>query len=51
MTFAGCPGPGLAVFWVGYLNDGLLCVPFELSQPGHRPIRVTLSANGGTCAV
>lgn len=53
VTLAACPawylGP-LTVFWIGYLNDGLRCVPFEVSQPGHRPIRVTLSASGGTCA-
>lgn len=53
MTLSACsaPEPGsLTVFWVGYLNGGLRCVPFEVSQPGHRPIRVTVSANGGTHA-
>lgn len=53
ITFAACPasymGP-VTVFWIGYLNDGLSCVPFEVSVPGHRPARVALSVNGGVCA-
>ena len=53
ITFAACPasymGP-VTVFWIGYLNDGLSCVPFEVSGPGHRPARVALSVNGGVCA-
>ena len=52
MTLAACSASelgSLTVFWVGYLNDGLRCVPLEVSQPGQRPIRVTLSASGGTC--
>jgi len=53
VTFAACPasylGP-VTVFWVGYLNGGLGCVPLQVSVAGQRPIRVTLSVNGGTCA-
>ena len=53
VTLAACPasyeGP-VSVFWVGYLNDGLSCVPFEVSVPGRPPVRVALSVNGGTCA-
>lgn len=53
ITFAACPasymGP-VTVFRIGYLNDGLSCVPFEVSVPGHRPARVALSVNGGVCA-
>jgi hypothetical protein len=52
VTFAACPasylGP-VTVFWVGYLNGGLGCVPFEVSVAGQRPIRVALSVNGGIC--
>jgi hypothetical protein len=53
VTFAACPasylGP-VTVFWIGYLNGGLACVPFQVSVPGQRPVRVTLSVHGGTCA-
>jgi len=53
ITFAACPasymGP-VTVFWVGYLDTGLSCIPLEVSVPGRRPIRVGLSARGGTCA-
>jgi hypothetical protein len=53
VTLAACPesyeGP-VSAFWVGYLNDGLSCVPFEVSAPGRPPVRVTLSVSGGTCA-
>jgi hypothetical protein len=53
VTFAACPasyeGP-LTVFWIGYLNAGLSCVPFQVSVPGERPVRVALSVHGGTCA-
>ena len=52
-TFAACPasydGP-LTVFWIGYLNAGLSFVPFQVSVPGQRPVRVALSVHGGTCA-
>ena len=52
ITFAACPasylGP-VTVFWVGYLDNGLSCVPLEVTVPGRRPIRVGLSAHGGTC--
>lgn len=54
ITFAACPasylGP-VTVFWVGYLDDGLSCVPLEVSVAGRRPVRVGLSAHGGTCTV
>lgn len=53
VTFAACPasyeGP-LTVFWIGYVNAGLSCVPFQVSVPGERPARVALSVHGGTCA-
>ena len=53
VTFAACPasflGP-VTVFWIGYLNSGLSCVPFQVSVPGQRPARVSLSVHGGTCA-
>ncbi len=53
ITFAACPttymGP-VTVFWVGYLDSGLSCVPLEVSVPGRRPIRVGLSSHGGTCS-
>ncbi len=53
VTFAACPasylGP-VTVFWVGYLNGGLSCVPFTVTVPGQRPIRLALSADGGTCS-
>jgi hypothetical protein len=53
ITFIACPasylGP-VTVFWVGYLDSGLSCVPLEVSVPGRRPIRVGLSTQGGTCA-
>ena len=52
VTFSACPasymGP-VTVFWVGYLDSGLGCVPLEVSVPGRRPVRVGLSAHGGTC--
>jgi hypothetical protein len=52
ITFATCPasymGP-VTVFWVGYLDSGLSCVPLEVSVAGRRPVRVGLSAQGGTC--
>ncbi len=52
ITFAACPasylGP-VTVFWVGYLDSGLSCVPLEVSVAGRRPVRVGLSAHGGTC--
>jgi len=52
ITFTACPasylGP-VTVFWVGYLDDGLSCVPLEVSVAGRRPVRVGLSARGGTC--
>jgi hypothetical protein len=54
ITFAACPasymGP-VTVFWVGYLDSGLSCVPLEVSVAGRRPVRVGLSSHGGTCAV
>jgi hypothetical protein len=53
ITFTACPASYLGrvtVFWVGYLDRGLSCVPLEVSVPGRRPIRVGLSAQGGTCA-
>jgi hypothetical protein len=43
------PAAGDASFWVGYLDDGLSCVPLEVSVSGRRPVRVGLSARGGTC--
>jgi hypothetical protein len=53
ITFAACPasymGP-VTVFWVPYLDTGLSCVPLEVSVAGRRPVRVGLSASGGTCA-
>lgn len=53
LTLAACPrsylGP-VSAFWVGYLNDGLACVPFEVSVSGRPPVRVALSVRGGTCA-
>jgi hypothetical protein len=53
VTFAACPasyaGP-VTVFWIGYLNAGLACVPFQVSVAGERPVRVALSVDGGTCA-
>ena len=51
-TFVGCAAAGgpLTVFWVGYLNDGLACVPFDVqTSPTGQPIRVSLSTSGGTC--
>jgi hypothetical protein len=52
ITFAACPasymGP-VTVFWVGYLDSGLSCIPLEVSVPGRQPIRVGLSSHGGTC--
>jgi hypothetical protein len=54
ITFAACPasyqGP-VTVFWVGYLDTGLSCVPLEVSVAGWRLVRVGLSDRGGTCAV
>jgi hypothetical protein len=53
ITFAACPasylGP-VTVFWVGYLDSGLSCIPLEVSVAGRRPVRVGLSDHGGTCA-
>jgi hypothetical protein len=53
LTLAACPrsyeGP-VSVFWVGYLNNGLSCIPFEVSVPGRAPVRLALSVNGGRCA-
>lgn len=52
MTFAACPASYLGpatFFWLGYLNAGLSCVPFEVTVAGQRAARVTLSADGGTC--
>lgn len=53
ITFSACPasymGP-VTVFWVGYLDSGLSCVPLEVSVPGRQPVRVGLSSHGGTCA-
>lgn len=53
VTFIGCPasdlGP-LTIFWVGYLNDGLSCVPFEVQTPASKqPVDIALSTGGGTC--
>ncbi len=52
ITFAACPssylGP-VTVYWVGYLDSGLTCVPLEVSVPGRRPVRIGLSAHGGAC--
>jgi len=52
ITFAACPasylGP-VTVFWIGYLDSGLSCVPLEVSVAGRRPVRVGLSSHGGTC--
>lgn len=52
ITFAACPasymGP-VTVFWIGYLDSGLSCIPLEVSVPGRRPVRVGLSSHGGTC--
>lgn len=52
ITFAACPasymGP-VTVFWVGYLDSGLNCIPLEVSVPGRPPVRVGLSSHGGTC--
>jgi hypothetical protein len=52
ITFAACPasylGP-VTVFWIGYLNGGLSCVPFQVSVAGERPVQVALSASGGVC--
>jgi hypothetical protein len=52
ITFAACPasylGPG-TVFWIGYLDSGLGCVPLEVSAPGRPPVRIGLSSHGGTC--
>ena len=51
-TFVGCPAAGgaLTVFWVGYLNDGLTCVPFDVqTSPTSQPIRIAISATGGSC--
>jgi hypothetical protein len=54
ITFAACPasylGP-ITMFWVGFLDSGLSCVPLEVSVPGRQPIRVGLSSHGGTCPV
>lgn len=54
ITFAACPasylGP-ITMFWVGFLDSGLSCVPLEVSVPGRPPVRVGLSSHGGTCAV
>ena len=53
VKFAACPasylGP-VTVFWVGYLNGGLSCVPFTVTVPGQRPIQLAISADGGTCS-
>jgi hypothetical protein len=53
VTFAACPpshlGP-VTVFWIGYLNSGLNCIPFDVTVPGQRPVQVALSTGGGTCA-
>ena len=53
ITFAACPpsylGP-VTVFWVGYLDSGLSCIPLDVSVAGRRPVRVGLSGHGGTCA-
>src|SRR5690242_20722303 len=39
ITFTACPssylGP-VTVYWVGYLDSGLTCVPLEVSVPGRR---------------
>jgi hypothetical protein len=52
LTLAACPasylGP-VTVFWIGYLDRALSCVPFEVSVAGRQPVRVALSAYGGTC--
>jgi hypothetical protein len=52
ITFVACPasylGP-VTVFWVGYLDSGLSCVPLEVSVAGRRPVRIGLSSHGGTC--
>ena len=53
ITFAACPpsylGP-VTVFWVGYLDSGLSCIPLDVSVAGRRPVQVGLSGHGGTCA-
>jgi hypothetical protein len=53
ITFTACPasylGP-VTVFWVGYLDSGLSCVPLEVTVPGRPPVSIGLSAHGGTCA-
>jgi len=52
LTLAACPasylGP-VTVFWIGYLDRALSCVPFEVSVAGRQSVRVALSADGGTC--
>jgi hypothetical protein len=52
ITFSACPasylGP-VTVFFVGYLDSGLSCIPLEVSVPGRQPVRVGLSSHGGTC--
>jgi len=54
ITFAACPasylGP-VTVFWIGYLDSGLSCVPLEVSVAGRPPTRLGLSSHGGTCPV
>jgi len=65
VTFVGCPAvptppaasipegyaPGLTLFWFGYITDLPRCLPLEVRTPAApRPIRVTLSMDGGTCA-
>jgi hypothetical protein len=52
ITFAACPASYMGtvtVFWVGFLDSGLSCVPLEVSVPGRPPVRVGLSSHGGTC--
>ena len=52
ITFAACPasylGP-ITMFWVGFLDSGLSCVPLDVSVPGRPPVRLGLSSHGGTC--
>ena len=64
VTLAGCPAPasgaarlpaiyapGLTMFWEGFVTDLRGCIPLEVrASPASLPVRITVAADGGSCA-